>query len=731
MPEVKELHRNAVKFIDSSKERIEGYLVRFTSAEEPDLWDEYFERDTDLGFGRYQTMPLLYQHGLDSVLKTSLVGIIDTMRVDDVGLHVEAILADALKTQAPGLWSEAQVEMYEDYIAEIKWLIEQGYLGWSSGALPTSVIVGDDGKIKRWHVVEGSLTPTPAEPKTMGDVTFKRSPKIREVGGGLVYVSDPAETVKAYKALSLPDLKQLEADSAIESAPAGEQDGQGDNASHEASTNARDMSSNEEAEMPEATPTIDIDIQEQVNEAVQAALAAQAEAQKQAELEAKAARAEELEQRLAELEEQVAEKQDEQRQPAKRLPGRESELEMPDNGNGRTPAIKVTSPYDDLTAMDMVHGYMLFKGVSAPLSDEYHKAMGDKVIAEQLGLPEKYRGMKSDELVHSTQTGYGDEWVPDAWSNMLWEEARLNNTVLPLFRSVDMPANPYELPVESADPTVYFVPETTEETQLTLSGSGAAIPDSKVGSAKTTLTAKKLALRVGFSAEFVEDSIIPALPQLREQSVRAMRDAIDNVLLNGDTTDNYPTAENINSEGADPANTAKFLAFNGLRHLPLVVTTANAVDASGVPTLSLIRQARFTMAGKYSVNPNNLAIICDASTYAKLLSLDEVITIDKFGPRATVMNGQLAAIDGMPVLVSAEMGLTHTSGMIHDTTNNNVKGQIVIVYRPGWTVGHRRRVTATVKFYPEWDAYQLVATVRLALTNRDTDVAAMLYNLTV
>ena len=62
-----------------------------------------------------------------------------------------------------------------------------------------------------------------------------------------------------------------------------------------------------------------------------------------------------------------------------------------------------------------------------------------------------------------------------------------------------MPSNPFELPIEGTDPTVFFVPESSDEAQLTL-GSGNPIPDSKIGSGKVQLAAKKLALRVGFEA---------------------------------------------------------------------------------------------------------------------------------------------------------------------------------------------------------------------------------------
>lgn len=737
MPKPITIHQYAVRFIGESQDRIGGYLVRFTGPDERDLWDEYFTAETDLGVGRWSTMPLLYQHGFDDIFRTNIAGLIDTLRIDDTGLYIEAILADALRTVAPGLWSEAQVERYEDYMAELRWLIEQGYLGWSSGALPQSVQVDEDGKILRWHVIEGSLTPTPAEPKTLGDVTFRRAPGVREVGGGWVHDLNPEVTAHAYRTIKLPEPEWLEVADANESAAAKEQAGQGDTVSQETQTRPETIEI-QEAEMPKpientpATPVPAAQVDMEALRGMFTQLMAERQAeQEQAELEAKAARVDELEETLAAMQEQIEGLTTERQQPARRLPGSET---PPATEGPVVRRVEVGSRYDHLSAIDMVHGYVFMKlAGNGPVqaSEQFHKALADKVLRDpNMRFPNQYIGMKDDELVHSTQTGYGDEWVPDLWSAELWREARLNNVILPLFRVVEMPSNPYELPVEGADPTVYYVPETTNESQLTL-GSGNPIPDSKLATAKVTLTAKKLALRVGFSSEVVEDSIIPVLPELREQSLRSMANAVDYVLLNGDTTDNYPTAENISYLGADPPNTSKFLAFNGLRHLPLVTTTANAVNGGGVPTLALLRQARFTMAGKYSVNPANLAIIVDAATYAKLLSLDEVITIDKFGSGATVLNGQLAAVDGMPVMVSAEAGLTYTDGFIHSTPASNTKGQVTIPYRPGWVVGYRRRVAAAVEYISYYDAYQMTATMRLAFVRRDTDVAACLYNLTV
>lgn len=280
--------------------------------------------------------------------------------------------------------------------------------------------------------------------------------------------------------------------------------------------------------------------------------------------------------------------------PRKRLP-------LGDPQDALKTRLSVASPYDTLDALDMLHGYVLLRAAKSfrGVSETYSNALAHKV--SKAGIT----GLKADELTYSTQSGFGDEWVPDLWSAQIWNRARLENAILPLFRSVEMPSNPFELPIEGTDPSVFFVPETKNETDLTLAGSANPIPDSKVGSGKIQLTAQKLALRVGFSAELVEDSIVPVLNIYREQAMRAILASIDHVLLNGDTA----TSGNINKDGGTPAGTDRYLAFNGLRKLPLVTNTANAVDAAGVPTLALLRQARFTMSPAYAARPTDLAWI--------------------------------------------------------------------------------------------------------------------------
>lgn len=618
------------------EDRVGGYLVVWGDASHPDLHGEYFTPQTDLALDWFPRRPVLYHHGLDGTVKAALVGAIDTLRADEVGL-----------------WAEAQLDLRQRYVRAVRDLVTRGMLAWSSGSLPHLVEVAADGQIKRWPIIEGSLTPTPAEPRR----TTVRAIK------------------SAYEALGLP-LDRI----ATEHERSGCDDSASPNGNEQHGYSDPFAYTEQNTAMTRNTPSMD-----EIAAAVNAAL-------DERENGASAA-------------------------PRKRLPTAD-----PAEAVKAAPHIQVNSPYDRLSAVDMAHGYVMLRAAKSfrGVSEQYANALAHKVRRGGLSA------LKADELSYSTQAAYGDEWVPDLWSAELWRQARLENVILPLLRAVEMPSNPYELPVEGADPTVYYVPETTDETNLTL-GSANPIPDSKIGSGKVTLSAKKLALRVGFSAELAEDSLIPVLSMYREQAMRALATAIDSVILNGDTA--TTATGNINSDDTAPSTGATYLAFDGLRKLPLVTATTNAINAGSEPTLALLRQARFAMAHRYSVNPKQLAWIVDGGTYAKLLGLDEFLTMDKAGPHATALTGQIGYVDGTPVLVSAEMPLTMADGKVN--ASGNTRGQAVCVYRPGWIVGYRRRIAASMDYLPYYDAYQMTATVRLAMARLDDDVASNLYNITV
>ena len=132
----------AVKALGNGK--VGGYLVRFTSEDELDLENEYFDAATD--YGKARASDVYYSHGLDPVLGKRVLG------------------EGAMESQDVGIWIEAQLEMRDEYERAVYSLAEKGKLGWSSGTAP-HLVERKGSHITRWPLgLDASLTPTPADP---------------------------------------------------------------------------------------------------------------------------------------------------------------------------------------------------------------------------------------------------------------------------------------------------------------------------------------------------------------------------------------------------------------------------------------------------------------------------------------------------------------------------------------------------------------------------------------
>lgn len=139
----------SIKSITENTVTLAGYGVIFGGV---DLEGETFTRDTDFMPDLVQNKLVLYDHGANESIKSTVIG-----RVN----------ASDIKADDTGLWIEAELDRHAAYMDMVLELAEQGVLGWSSGSV--GHLVAREGKsIKRWPIVEFSLTPTPAEPRTLG-----------------------------------------------------------------------------------------------------------------------------------------------------------------------------------------------------------------------------------------------------------------------------------------------------------------------------------------------------------------------------------------------------------------------------------------------------------------------------------------------------------------------------------------------------------------------------------
>jgi hypothetical protein len=187
------------------------------------------------------------------------------------------------------------------------------------------------------------------------------------------------------------------------------------------------------------------------------------------------------------------------------------------------------------------------------------------------------------------------------------------------------------------------------------------------------------------------------------------------------------------------------LAFDGIRHAGIVDNTGNSKSAAGPLTYALLKGQQSRMRSDtylqdwgHPVNPGDLIYVADPDTADKAAQLDEVITVDKFGPQATILTGQLARIGQSPFISSIAMSKTEADGKVSTTAGNNVKGQVVAFNRNGFKVGFRRRVRIETFRDVRTDQYVLALYVRVGFGRYSPTGAAsgiecadVLYNITV
>lgn len=300
------------------------------------------------------------------------------------------------------------------------------------------------------------------------------------------------------------------------------------------------------------------------------------------------------------------------------------------------------------------------------------------------------------KALNATTSTQGQNWVPTEFSSELIDKFRLELKVGALFRTVNMPSNPYKFPLVGGDATGYLIAEETAD-------SGTKITASQATTNQITLTAKKLAARTLFSEELSEDSIVPVLPFLKENLARVMGDTWEKAIINGDTAATHLDVTDVTSA------TDAQKAYDGLRKAAKNFNNLVALTTFNSANLRSIR----TKMGKYGVNPRNLVWITGPKGYAQLLANSDVSTVDKYGQFATLLVGELAKFDGIPIVVSEHVKENlSTTGYYDGTTTNNTV--LILANYSSFLVGDKRKFTLKTFEDIQTDQTILVVTMRRA-----------------
>lgn len=401
---------------------------------------------------------------------------------------------------------------------------------------------------------------------------------------------------------------------------------------------------------------------------------------------------------------QVKEKMD--AQPNYRTPG----IEV---GAGGLPQLKAGNRYGRMVQdfqKDGVHKLGNHKAKPIDLwlcSQMLQKAnamMPDRVAAPSNDL------IEATKALTSTGAGTGAELLDRQMSDMLWDDIFLASRIVGTMSNVPMPSNPFDLPLGLGSVT------WRKGTQAT------ATTTSNPATAKSTMTATELAAMVEWSYTLDEDSVVAMMPIVRGRLAQSGAEIIDAFALNADNT--IAATGNINSDDATPATDSYYNSDgqDGLRHLWLVDNTAQGFNAAGAALLDTHITSTLVKMGKYAAAPEQLVIATDVQTYLNgFLKTgsgspgDYLITMDKLGPNAVVLTGQVAQYRGVPVVISESYGLAAATGKLSATPANNTLGGLTIFNRRMWYAGFIRDLLIEMDRDIKTRTYIMVASLRQAV----------------
>ena len=366
-----------------------------------------------------------------------------------------------------------------------------------------------------------------------------------------------------------------------------------------------------------------------------------------------------------------------------------------------------------------------YKGMDS-LSLAYIRSVLSAQLREPSGLNPRMLDDWQNNLkaaMDSATAGSGDELVATQEAAALWADVNLETLIAPLFSRVDMPSNPFEIPLQLGG--VNWYPGTEN----------LAVTATALATARQTLNAQELVAEVPWSLTLDEDAVIAMAEEVRTSLVRNAVEVIDDVLLNADTT----TTNNINADGATIAssNAGKahwLVGFDGLLHLPLVDNTGQANNHNAAVSDDMFNEVRGKL-GRYGVRPSELAYIMDVNTYIRSLTVTNFRTLDKLGPNATLLRGQLGAVEGIPVIVSEQMAPADIDGKVTGAGNAQTRGRLLITNRTQWRVGYRRELMIETTRDIQKRQNIMVVSMRLAFMERTGDRSkathtALQYNIT-
>ena len=341
--------------------------------------------------------------------------------------------------------------------------------------------------------------------------------------------------------------------------------------------------------------------------------------------------------------------------------------------------------------------------------NEYGLSPMDIAIGKALrdaAATQGYHGLAIFDSLYETLTPESDSggpWTGENTAAEAWRNISEESVVAPLFRNIDMPTNPFNMPS----------PVRNITWNARTSGIAAAAESAYTDPAKLTLNAKTIYADIYVDYDLAEDSAIAVIPDISRSLIESAGETLDDFIVNTAPT----VALNTSYNQGSPTFLANALS-NGLRATALQLASRHTETAYDTIT-SATYSSLIAKLGKFTRNLSQLALIVTPAVLLDTILLSEVQTVDKFGPQATIITGSLAKIWSIPIVATPVLRLNHTNGTRSDDADNNTHNSIICLHTPSYRVGHRRRIAVDVLDAKDVQQFRINATMRPAIESTD------------
>jgi HK97 family phage major capsid protein len=322
------------------------------------------------------------------------------------------------------------------------------------------------------------------------------------------------------------------------------------------------------------------------------------------------------------------------------------------------------------------------------------------------------------------QAGTGAEFIPDQFISDLYQEFQVPKRLRGLLNRVEAERNTLLIPRLNRGGRPYIKGEITVDSPL------SQYTTSTASTGQKTINIKGLACSYVIDDAFAEDSAIAALPILSQQIVQDIEDAFEDCMINGDTAAthqddiaNWNIRSRWGNSGLGSASDHR-KSFDGMR---AAANDQGNLDVTGTASGVTAAEILGGLSSLGELGAGNIVMVCSPEFMLKhLMALTEVKTLDVFGPQASIVNGQIASVFGVPVVMSRFMSADLANTGLF--TGAGSQTGYLLFNTSSWYLYERRGIVLEQQKDISAGAIRLVATYRAVMGSPDQAGIKNVYN---